>query len=291
MKNQQLSVCQAADRNVQKPGFEVPAKACDTHAHVFGPQHLYGYTSNRTYTPPNALLSEYLALHHSLCIERGVLVQPSVYGTDNQAMTDALEQLEGRYRGVAVVDSDVDEQELQRLHQVGVRALRVNLLFKGGICFAEVEKIASRIKPLGWHIELLIDVSEFDGLYERLSSLPVDVVIDHMGHMSTERGIGNSGFQALMNLLETGRCWVKLSGAYRITIETETPYEDVLLIARTLIEKAPERMVWGSDWPHPFVQITMPKDGALLDMLADWVPDSELRRKILVTNPAQLYDF
>ena len=291
MNDQQIPVCQAADPDVRKPGFEVPARACDTHAHVFGPQSRYDYVPNRSYTPPDALLADYLALHRALGIERGVLIQPSVYGTDNQAMIDALEQLEGRYRGVAVVEPDVDDQELQRLHQAGVRGVRVNLLFKGGVSFADVEKIAARIQPLGWHIQALIDVSEFENLYERLSGLPVDVVIDHMGHMHTDKGLGHPGLQALLKLLETGRCWVKLSGAYRFTAETEAPYTDVLPVARALVEKAPDRMVWGSDWPHPFVHIPMPNDGELLDMLWDWVPDAKLREQILVHNPARLYDF
>lgn len=291
MNDQLIPVCQAADPDVKAPRFDVPALSCDTHAHVFGPQSRYDYTANRTYTPPDALLDEYLALHGTLGIERGVLVQPSVYGTDNQAMIDALEKLEGRYRGVAVVDPDVDQDELERLHRVGVRGVRVNLLFKGGISFADVEAIAAKIQPLGWHIQALIDVSEFEDLYSRLSSLPVDVVIDHMGHMSTDKGIDHPGFQALLKLLDTGRCWVKLSGAYRFTVQEETPYSDVMPVAKALVDAAPDRMVWGSDWPHPFVHIPMPNDGDLLDMLADWVPDPILRNQILVDNPARLYDF
>ena len=286
-----IPICPAADPNVRPPAFKMPALACDTHAHVFGPQRRYAYTANRTYTPPDALLDQYLALHNTLGIERGVLVQPSVYGTDNQAMIDALTQLEGRYRGVAVVEPDIDLAELERLHRAGVRGVRVNLLFKGGISYSDVETIAEKIKHLGWHIQVLIDVSEFENLYERLSTLPVDVVIDHMGHMSTAKGLDQPGFQALLKLLETGRCWVKLSGAYRVTGQTQTPYTDVLSMAEVLIHTAPERMVWGSDWPHPFVHIPMPNDGALLDMLADWAPDPALREQILVHNPARLYDF
>lgn len=291
MNDSLIPVCRAADPDVRTPAFEMPTLACDTHAHVFGPQRRYAYTANRTYTPPDALLDQYLALHRTLGIERGVLVQPSVYGTDNQAMIDALEQLEGRYRGVAVVDPDIDQAELERLHVAGVRGVRVNLLFKGGISFADVETIAQKIEPLGWHIQALIDVSEFENLYERLSSLAVDVVIDHMGHMSTDKGLDHPGFQALLKLLETGRCWVKLSGAYRVTTQSQTPYSDVLPMAQALVNKAPERMVWGSDWPHPFVHLPMPNDGALLNMLADWVPDPALREQILVHNPARLYDF
>ncbi|CAD5106921.1 amidohydrolase family protein [Zestomonas carbonaria] len=286
-----IPVCQAADPAVRAPRFDVPALACDTHAHVFGPQHRYAYTANRTYTPPDAPLADYLALHRRLGIERGVLVQPSVYGTDNQAMLDALAQLGEHYRGVAVIDPDIDDRELQRLHQAGIRGVRVNLLFKGGISFADVERIAARIQPLGWHVQALLDVSEFDDLQRRLGSLPVDVVIDHMGHMDTAKGLGHPGFQALLQLLASGRCWVKLSAAYRFTRETATPYRDVLPVAQALVRTAPERMLWGSDWPHPFVHIPMPNDGALLDMLADWVPDAGLREQILVHNPARLYGF
>jgi predicted TIM-barrel fold metal-dependent hydrolase len=286
-----IPFCQPADPNVRPPKFKLPLLACDTHAHVFGPPTRYPYIAERTYTPPDASVQNYMALHRALGIERGVLVQPSVYGTDNRAMIDALLQLGGRYRGVAVVPADVSDEELRRLHDVGVRGVRVNLLFKGGISFAVVGHIAERIRPMRWHIQVLADVSEFPRLFERLSGLPVDVVIDHMGHIPTVKGVDHPGFQALLKLLETGRCWVKLSGAYRVTCEVKAPYRDVLPFATALVEKAPQRMVWGSDWPHPFVHIPMPNDAALLDMLADWVPDTALRERILVHNPAALYDF
>ncbi|MFT6913779.1 MAG: 2-pyrone-4,6-dicarboxylate lactonase [Motiliproteus sp.] len=192
----------------------MPALACDSHAHALGPQHRYAYTADRSYTPPDALLDQYLALHRKLGIERGVLVQPSVYGTVNQALVDALELLEGRYRGIAVADPDVDvyvdvdvdvdvDDADAELHRAGVRGVRVNRLFKGGISFTAVEALAYRIQPLGWHIQALLDVSEFNNLYQRPDSLPVDVVIDYQGHMSTDKGLNHTGFQALLKLLDT----------------------------------------------------------------------------------------
>ena len=294
MSEDSIPVCQGPDPKPTKPKFTPPPGACDTHAHIFGPESKYAYSPKRGYTPPDALLPAYLELHRILGIERGVLTQPSVYGTDNTAMLDVVAQHPDRMRAVASVDEDVSDAELERLNEAGVRGFRVNIVDKGGMPFrdiAAVEATAARVKPFGWHVEVLIHVHDFPDLRATFSRFPVDVVVGHLGYMQTSHGVGHPGFQEFLDLLRDGRCWVKLTGTYRITGLDQTPYDDVLPFARSLIETAPDRVIWGSDWPHPHVKKPMPNDGALFDMLADWAPDEDTRRRILVDNPAQLYGY
>lgn len=291
MSDSSIPVCAAPDPAPRAPRFAMPPLACDTHAHVFGPASRYPYTPNRSYTPPDASFAQYKALLRALGAERGVLVQPSVYGTDNSLMADTLRDAGPNFRGVAVLDDKASDAELEALHAVGVRGVRCNLLFRGGVDFAAVEALARRIAPLGWHLQFLLDVTRFEDLERKLSALPVDSVVDHMGHFAVAEGVGHPGFQALLSLLRGGRSWVKLSGSYRLTGLQHPPYRDVTPIARALVEAAPDRCVWATDWPHPQFHIPMPNDGDLLDQLPDWVPDEALRRRILVDNPARLYDF
>ncbi len=287
-----IPFCDPMDPAPRAPGFTAPAGAVDCHAHVFGPASRYPYQAARTYTPPEASLDQYRHLHRTLGIERGVLVQPSVYGLDNSATRDAIRVLrdEGHdYRGIAVVDSEVSEAELDTLAADGFRGVRLNLLFKGGIAWRDVESLAGRLADRHWHLQFLVDVSAFEDLEARVARLPVPVVVDHMGHMACDKGVDQPGFQALCRLMARGDAWVKLSGAYRITGQRQTPYEDVVPFARRLIEANPEQCVWGSDWPHPHIPVPMPNDGPLLDALADWAPDPGLRKRILVDNPDRLY--
>ncbi|PSJ43726.1 GntR family transcriptional regulator [Zobellella endophytica] len=289
-----IPFCAAADPFPQPAGARPPQGSCDTHAHVFGPAERYPYTANRSYTPPDAPPGAYLHLHRTLGIERGVLVQPSVYGTDNRLMVDTLHYLQQQglqYKGVAVVDADISERELDQLARAGVCGVRMNLLFKGGIAWRDVESLARRLAERSWHLQFLIDVSEFEQLEARIRSLPTPVVIDHMGHMNVANGLHHPGFQALLRLVEDARAWVKLSGSYRITNQPLPPYTDVLPFAQALVGANPQQMLWGSDWPHPHFGRPMPGDGPLLSLLADWVPDEALRRRILVDNPARLYGF
>lgn len=289
-----IPFCAAADPFPRPASFAPPAGSCDTHAHVFGPVERYPYTPNRSYTPPDASPGAYLHLHRTLGIERGVLVQPSVYGTDNRLMVDALHYLQEQglhYKGVAVVDADISERELDQLGRAGVCGVRMNLLFKGGIAWRDVEALARRLAERRWHLQFLIDVSEFEQLEARIRSLPTPVVIDHMGHMNVGKGLHHPGFQALLRLVEDARAWVKLSGSYRITNQPLAPYTDVHPFAQALVGANPQQMLWGSDWPHPHFGRAMPADGPLLSLLADWVPDESLRRRILVDNPARLYGF
>jgi predicted TIM-barrel fold metal-dependent hydrolase len=173
---------------------------------------------------------------------------------------------------------------------MGARGVRINLLFKSGIEVSDVKKLAEKIAPFGWHLQMLVDVSEFSEL-DTLANLPVDVVFDHMGHMPASLGVDHPGFKKMLGILERGNAWVKVSGAYRITGFNAPPYEDTAAFAKKIIETNPDRVVWATDWPHPCINVPMPRDADLLDLLADWAPDEAIRNKILVTNPAELYEF
>ena len=302
--------CQGYNPDPGKPRLAIPPGSCDCHAHIFGPVDKYPYTPNRSYTPPEASIEAYRRMLAALEFERAVIVQPSVYGTDNGCTRDAVAASGGRWRGVAVVElealsgrersgsplpksreqRETSDSLLAELHADGFRGVRINLLFKGGLQLDALERIVRAIHPLGWHVQLLLDGRDLPELAERLRRLPVDIVVDHMGHMPASLGTGHPGFQTLLQLVREGRCWVKLSGAYRISSMPQ-PYEDAVPFARALVETAPDKMVFGTDWPHPSISVPMPQDASLLDLLPAWAPDEATRRRILLDNPARLYDF
>ncbi len=268
----------------------LPPGACDCHVHVFGSPARYPFAVGRAYTPAEASFRSYRAVMRSLGLARAVLVQPSVYGTDNRAMLDALRQGGAAVRGVAVIGAQ-GEDGLAALAAAGVCGVRVNRLFPGAAEIADLDALAGRIAPLGWHLQLLIDVAESVDLLKRLGSLPVATVIDHLGHMPAALGRDHPGFQTLLALLHEGRSWVKLSAPYRLSARSGPPYDDVRPFAEAVLEAAPDRVVWGSDWPHPAIQGPTPHPANLLDPLFDWVDDEDLRRRVLVDNPARLYRF
>ena len=283
--------CDPPARPVTAPRMSLPAGACDCHNHVFGPAAIFPYAQPRSYTPPDAPVSEYIKLHETLGVSRSVIVQPSVYGTDHRATLDAMRFYPvGRIRGVAVIDAETSMERLHELHAAGIRGTRINVLFKGGASIADARRIAERVAPLGWHVQFLIDISQAQEALAEMASFPVDVVIDHMGHMPAALGTGHAAFQSLLRMLQGGRCWVKLSGPYRFSAE-EFPYRDVDAFVQALVRCNPERLVWGTDWPHPAISKAMPDDGALVDLLATWLPSERLRQQVLVDNAARLYDF
>lgn len=284
------------DRNPQPPAFEMPAGACDCHAHVCGPADRYSYYAKRIYTPEDAPVGEYQRLLATLGVTRAVLVQPSFYGADNSAMLDAIKAGGSDFRGVAVLGEDVSDSELDALHQGGVRGVRFNIVdtseSKGVLPIEQLRKTAERIKRLGWHVELLMHVDEFPDLDRAFTGFPVDLVFGHLGYVRAEKGTATPGFQALLRLMKTGKAWVKLTGPYRIS-GRDLPHEDTNEFAHLLLTTAPDRVLWGTDWPHVMVNwaIPMPNDGRLADVLLNWVPDAGLRRRVLVDNPAVLYGF
>lgn len=281
-------VCLAPLREFVAPDFVPPPGACDTHAHVIGDGVVFPFVENRSYTPPPATEQDYLAMLAACGMSRGVLVQVSVHGTDNRYMLQALSRHPDRLRGVCVIDSGISDAELRAMHDAGVRGVRFNVLFGGGVGFDELERVAARIAPLNWHVQILMDVRDLPDLYPRMANLPVPRVIDHMGHMPVSTGMQHAGFQALCRGVQEQGWWVKLSGAYRIS--EQDAYDKVTPWAQHLIEIAPDRVVWGSDWPHVGVA-PMPDTVAMLNLLAKWASDESVRNRILVDNPQRLYDF
>ena len=288
-------LCAPHDPKPRKPRVELPLLSCDCHAHVCGPQSRYPYYRERIYTPADALLADYRHMLDTLGVERAVLVQPSVYGTDNTALLDALAAAGPQFRGVAVVDENVAQGELERMHRAGVRGVRVNVVDvkdrkAGTLPLDSLKRLATRVAPFGWHMEFLMHVDEFPDLDRLLADFPVDTVYGHLGYMKTDKGVATPGFQALLRLMQAGKAWVKLTGPYRISAQP-LPHADTNPYAHALIAAAPDRVVWGTDWPHVMVKGAMPNDGDIADLLSAWVPDARTRERVLVQNPARLYGF
>ena len=286
-------LCPGPDPKTRAPRHPTPAGACDTHAHVFGPAARYPYPPERSYTPPDCPLDDYLAMRDVLGLTRAVIVQASIQGTDNAATLDAIKRGGDGFRGVAVVAPDIGEAELRGLHDGGMRGARMTTLVRGGVGPEHVEALAGRIGDLGWLIEVhLTEASELIDLAPRFRALPVPCLIDHFGRVRGAEGPDHPGFEALLGLLrETDNCWVKLASWYRLSDSGPPGHADMRPLAEALIEARPDRLVWGSNWPHPAHDGDMPNDGDLLDQLADWVPDDTIRRRILVDNPARLFGF
>ena len=295
MNHNNAPLCQAPDQALKKPGLVLSENATDCHAHICGPQSLYPYIPNLIYTPPDALLPQYEALLDNLGIQRSVLVQPSIYGTDNRALLSAIKSNPLRFRGVAVVDWDINDKALEDLHIAGIRGVRCNIVdlaeAKGVLPIERLTKLANQIAPFGWHLEFLMHVNEFPNLSQLLSNFPVPVVLGHLGYLKTSLGIEDPGFQNLLSLMREERAWVKLTGPYRITTEERIPYSDTNPFAHALIAANSRQVVWGTDWPHVMVKGMMPNDADLLDLLQVWIPDPAIRKQVLSENPGRLYQF
>ena len=284
--------CKPPDPDTRKPGIELPAGACDAHCHIFGPAHGFPYAEGRTYTPPDAPVEDFRKLQHILGFERAVIVQASCYGTDNSAMLDAIAGSGGRYRGVAMVDDSFTDAEFEQLHEGGVRGVRFAFARHLGHPpdFDSVRRIAARIAPLGWHLVLHLEPEDVVEFADLLPAFPLPVVIDHMGRVKTAGGLDQEPFRRLLDFIRAADCWVKISGAERNST-AGAPYTDAVPFAQALIDAAPDRVLWGTDWPHPNTEGPMPNDGDLVDLLALHAPDAAMRRRILVDNPARLYGF
>jgi 2-pyrone-4,6-dicarboxylate lactonase len=288
-----MKPCPPPDPAPKRPSrVTLPSGAIDTHGHIFGPAESYPWNPARGYTPPDATPASYEALHAALGVAQGVLTQPSVYGTDNRCMLDYVGKNLHRLRAVVSVEPSVTDRTLEDMHAQGARGIRVNTADPGGnpfATFADIERMAHRLKPLGWHIEFLLHVHQMDEVAAGVGRLPVDISIGHFGYMPAAMGATHPKYKAFLSLVETGRCWVKLTAPYRVTGARQTPYADVTPFAHALVACRPDRLLWGTDWPHPACPIPMPNDGDLADHLADWVPDEAVRNRILIDNPKQLY--
>jgi 2-pyrone-4,6-dicarboxylate lactonase len=284
--------------------FQAPVGACDSHAHVFGPFARHPLADDRSYTPAEFDGASFIAHLDQLGLTRGVLVTGSASGTDNGAVLEALQTYPDRLRGVAVATAEVKDVELDRWHAAGIRGVRANLyqlnghaVYRNGVGLEVLEALAPRLKARGWHAQIWVHAPDLPTLSPRLRQLGVPLVIDHMGRMATARGVQDPGFQHLCALLADGVAWTKISGADRNTGQCSTanepPYTDVNPFAAALLAANPERVVWGTDWPHInyFDATRVPDDGVLMNLLARWLPDAALRQRVLVDNPARLYDF
>ncbi|WP_395673040.1 amidohydrolase family protein [Inquilinus sp.] len=280
------------DPDTRIPAFRLPPLACDAHCHIFGPGDRYPYAPDRSYTPPDAPLEMFAALHAKLGVERAVIVNASVHGTDNRVALDAIAQSNGRYRAVANLDGTITEAGIAALHQGGFRGCRFNFVrHLGGVPdMAVFDRIVAMVAPHGWHIDLHFDAVDLPDYAAMLQRLPLPYTIDHMGRVLASDGVRQKPFETLLALLHSDeKCWVKISGAERVST-AGPPFHDAVPFARALVEAAPDRVIWGTDWPHPNVRV-MPNDGDLVDMIPLFAPEPELQHRILVANPARLFDF
>ncbi len=276
--------------NPKKPDFLVPEGAVDAHCHVFGPANSFPYAPERKYTPVDAPKEKLFALRDHLGFSRNVIVQASCHGKDNAALVDALEAANNNARGVAVVSPDISDDELAKMHTAGVRAVRFNFLKRlvDPAPKPVYTRMAERVAELGWHVVVYFEEADRQELVPFLKSLPTIVVIDHMGRPDIEAGVTGAGFSAFLSLMDDDKFWVKVGCPERLTI-SGPPYDDVAPFAKALVHRAPDRVLWGTDWPHPNMKSHLPDDGLLVDRIPVIAPTSELQKKLLVENPNLLY--
>ncbi|MGL1834504.1 amidohydrolase family protein [Rhodocyclaceae bacterium SMB388] len=282
-----------------KPAFLPPPGAVDAHCHVFGPGAQFPYAPERKYTPCDASRDQLFALRDQLGFARNVVVQATCHGADNRALVDALRASDGMARGVATVRRNVTDDELHALDAAGVRGVRFNFV-KRLVDFTprdELLEIASRIAPLGWHVVVYFESADLPELWDFFTALPTTVVVDHMGRPDVTRPVDGPEFELFVRLMrEHGNVWSKVSCPERLSVSgppaldgERNAYLDVVPFARRLVESFPERVLWGTDWPHPNLKDHMPDDGLLVDFIPHIAPTSELQRKLLVDNPMRLY--
>ena len=275
---------------VRKPAFLLPRGACDTHVHIWGPFDRFPLAKGAHYTPPERTSDDLLALHARLGVDRAVIVQTTVYKADNRAMLDGIAWSNGRWRGVALIDESFDDTAFRALHEGGVRGVRFGFVkHLGGVPdLALVRRTAARIAPMGWHLVLHLDAGNIPDFLDFFGEFSLPVVVDHMGRVPVRDGLDQPPFRILLDLLKRPNWWVKVSGAERIS-ETGPPFADAIPFAQRLIEAAPDRLLWGTDWPHPNVRWE-PDEADLVDLLPSFGSAAELQR-VLVDNPARLYGF
>jgi predicted TIM-barrel fold metal-dependent hydrolase len=280
------------DPNTKKPRYVPPPGACDAHCHVFGPAIKFAYAPDRPYTPPDAPFEQLVKLHGILGIERAVIVHASCHGTDPRVTLDAIARANGRFRGTVIIDDSFLEKDLIKLHEGGIRGTRFNFVkHLGGRPDPGVfRRVVERIAPLGWHLILHLDAEDIVEFEETFRNLPLPIVIDHMGRVKAAAGLDQKPFKVLLDFVQNENCWVKVCGPERVS-SLGPPFTDAVPFAQALIAAAPDRVLWGTDWPHPNVGKHMPNDGDLVDLVPLMMPDATAQKKILVDNPARLYGF
>ena len=287
--------CIAPDRNPRKPNITLPKGSIDTHVHIF--ESHFPLFEGRGYNPPDSTLEDLIHLHQTLGIDRVVFTQPSVYGVDNSAILKGInvlnEKIPNKARGVCAIKMDASENFLQELHGQGIRGVRLNLDNKGGMPLElkEISKLEDKIKSLGWHLEYLFPGKDIVELEPVLSNASVPISIGHFAYQPATAGINSDGFKTLLKLVKDGNTWIKISGANRVSETDLPPYNDVLPMARALVEANSDNVMWGTDWPHPNKYEVNPNDGDLVNWFGEWITDDTMRKQIMVTNSELFYDF
>ena len=272
----------------EAPKLKAPPNACDCHMHIYDAK--YPIAPSATLKPPDALVADYKLLQQRIGTTRNVIVTPSTYGTDNRVTLDAMAQIGPAARGVAVVDTSVADAELKRMNDLGIRGIRFNLVQAGTTTIEMIEPLSKRVNDLGWHIQIHMKGEQIAGIEDLLLRVPSPIVFDHLGRLAQPNALDNPGFRTISKLIDKGKTWVKLSGAYQDSKVRAPSYSDTVPVARAYVKAAPERMVWASDWPHP-TEKDKPDDAVLFDLLSQWAPDEATRNRILVQNPEALYGF
>lgn len=274
----------------EPPKLKAPPNACDCHMHIYDSR--FPVAPNAKLRPPNATVDDYRLFQKRIGTTRNVIVTPSTYGTDNAVTLDAMAKIGATARGVAVVDASVTDAELKRLNDLGVHGIRFNLVQSGATTVDMLEPLSKRVYDLGWHVQIHMLGDQIVDTADVLQRLPSPIVFDHLARIPQPAGVDHPAFALVLKLLDKGRTWVKLSGAYQDTRTGPPAYADVSKVARAYVKAAPERLVWASDWPHPTEKAdAKPDDAVLFDLLLDWAPDEATRNRILVDNPAALYGF
>jgi 2-pyrone-4,6-dicarboxylate lactonase len=275
-----------------KPEYKAPAGAVDAHCHVFGPGDQFPFALERKYTPCDASRDQLWALRDHLGFSRNVIVQATCHGADNRALVDALNASGGMARGVATVKPDISDEELQALHAAGVRGTRFNFV-KRLVDAAPTDvlaKIADRIAPLGWHVVIYFEAPDLPEFYDFFTSLPTTVVVDHMGRPDVTKPVDGEEFQLFVKMMrENSNIWSKVSCPERLSVSGPDSYDDVVPFARHIVENFSDRVLWGTDWPHPNMKSHMPDDGKLVDFIPRIAPTAALQQQLLVDNPMRLY--
>ena len=283
--------CPPPDPQPRKPRFALPSSSCDSHFHVFGPHAVFPFAANRPFTPHDAPKEALLRLHEVLGFERGVFVQSTCHGSDHAVMLDLLAATGGRYRGVALLTPATTPEEVKRLDAAGVCGVRLHFVSHLGPYPArdDVRAVMRLVEPYGWHIEVHVYGKDLLANLDFIAAIKARVVIDHIGRVDVREGPDGPAFVALRRLVDSGNVWVKLSGTDRVS-QQEPPFRDAVALARILAEQAPERILWGTDWPHPNVR-RMPNDGELVDLIPQIAVNETTRRRMLVDNPAEFFGF
>ena len=281
----------APDPDTKKPKFRPPPLACDAHCHVFGPAAKFPFAPDASYHPPDSPFEGLQKLHAILGFERAVIVHASCHGSDMRATLDGIKRSKGAYRGTAIIDESYSEKDFQRMQDGGIRGVRFNFVqhLGGRPDMAFFHRTVARLKDMGWHLIVNLDAQELVELRDMFMKIPVPMVIDHMGRVQASKGLDQEPFRVLLDFMKNQNTWVKVCGAERVSSKGP-PFDDAVPFARALIAAAPDRILWGTDWPHPNVKI-MPNDGDLVDLFPLMAPEPELQRRILVDNPARLYGF